>query len=265
MKYLIIILPLFFLLSASLIAQEKEQIIVEDNLVLVFLHNGSVIQGVLLENGEEFILDVEGEILNIPFPLIRKVEAYRKGISKFKKDKKIKTRKLDNDHLPKIGSFYHSTHAGIIIGNSNWDPFAATIRIMNGYQWKSHLAFGLGLGIDKYSNRVISPIFIEAKADLLPKKGISPLVFGGLGRGLLIGKQASTENFQENAGLYWQTGIGLRTAFGPKTSFIVSAGQQSQVYKTRSYWPGNEWGSTSWEQVTHQAFRRIFVRIGLIF
>jgi len=265
LKYLIFILSFFFLTSYSLIAQEEEITTLEDNLVLVFLHNGSIIQGVLLENGEEIVLNVEGQNMNIPYSLVRKIEAYRKGIKRFKKGNKVRLNGTKIAHLPEVGGFYHSTQAGIIIGSSNWDPFSTSIRIMNGYQWKPNWAFGLGIGLDKYNNRLISPVFVEVKGDLLPTKGVSPLAFGGLGRGLLVNKQSSSENFQENAGLYWETGIGLRATLGQNTSFVVSAGQQSQAYKTRWYWPENEWGSDSWEEVTHQAFRRIFVRIGLIF
>jgi len=262
LSYLLFIGCLFTVLNSPLLIAQDEDKGVKEEFVLVYLYNGSVIHGSLIERGEDVVLTVEGETLSIPYSLIRKIEIYTGSLRQFKMGEKIR---VNAPHLPRANSFYHSTQLGMMISGNSWEPLSFSIRVINGYQWTPHLAIGFGLGLDRYYNQLIVPIFAEVKADLLPSKGISPLFFVGLGDGLLINKVPSTDNFQENAGLYWQTGVGLRATMGQKTSFIISAGQQSQAYKTRWYWSENEWGGTAWEEVTLQAFRRIFVRAGLIF
>jgi hypothetical protein len=184
-----------FLCSLSLFAQKP----VRD---VVYLNNGSIIRGNIIEISENKTLKIESceNILVFDMTDVHKIT------------KEVHTYLKDDHDFAKPSGYINITSFGVLAGpaeNSSMAP--VSIETINGYRLNNKYTFGLGIGMDIFE-KIHVPVFLDGRYMLL-NRDISPVIIIKGGYSLPVGRE-STNNFYYNeyyskGGPMLGTGAGL--------------------------------------------------------
>ena len=214
---------------------------------IVYLHNGNIIKGKILENKTDTI----------------KIETLCRNIFVFTPSEisKIMSQPFHKYDL-KTKGYYNFTSMGVLIGSSHNDNSAPfSVLMENDYRFNSYLITGVVTGIEMLNEPVV-PLGITLK-------GILPLTRGGnLYAGLTGGYTYSLEKPKNNNDYYYEiTGayggfmyiseLGLIIPSGGNVSFFIAMGYR---YNELNY-KREDWQLTSVDQKV--IYNRLSIRIGL--
>ncbi len=243
-KYILTIGLLIFCFNAQ--AQYYEDV--------VYLHNGSIIRGYVMEQSKETIkIKIEGgSILVYSLSEVDRI---------VKEEKKVKLKREEKEYQIKEKGYYHTLTAGFLQGVGEFGSFAfgGSMHYTFGYQYKSTLSTGLGVGSDSYfysDIRSLIPIYLETRGYFM-KKPFSPYycVQAGYGIALLNDAWNMTE---AEGGLYIHPKIGLRFPSRANVTFITEIGYSHQ----QATYVFDDWQGRYQDDIT---FHRLSMRLGLLF
>jgi len=214
-------LLVFILISSLAIAQSNYQDV-------VYLKNGSVIRGIIVEQ--------------IPNQSI-KIETADRSVFVFKMDE---IEKLTRE--PRSGSrtgsnqrefasstphFIRIVELGYEIGSGTWGLDRVKFNFINSYQFNPYFSAGLGTGMRYYvdADIFVLPIFTDLRATIIPGP-ISPYVALGLGYSL------DTRNNFEGMGMMFSPNVGATFRLTDKNSVNIGLGYELQRLTSRylEYW-----------------------------
>ena len=211
----------------------------------VYLKNGSIIKGKLVENGPEGvkIQTRDGNLFVFSKNELDRVEDSYPAMS-------IKNKGYTNQ--TEMGVLFQSTYYGLGAGIS--------LRTFNGYQFAGPLAIGITTGLEDYNGYVLIPILLSVKGDLWQKQArLFYNVDVGYSSAALHG---NSEFEQTQGGIGTTAGIGLKVNITPKTAITINTGYQYQESKYTSNWWWPDIGNL---RVTKNKHHRIFLRTGMSF
>lgn len=238
------LLLLFILVGQIAMAQATRQ-------DAVYLRNGSIIRGKVLENvvgkytrietvGRNILVleeaDVERVVMDEPIPPKERTERKPYGYSAL-------------------------ADLGFMGGDEN----TMSLMLINGYQFKNRIFVGGGFGIEKFKEQVL-PVFADVRYNFL-KGSISPFVYLQAGYSYPLGKSAEGNTTEVKGGALINPGIGLRMNFTTHNALIFSLGWRYQ--EIRSHWNYNYyWGDPQYYENGYDRtdfYRRIAFRVGFVF
>jgi hypothetical protein len=205
-KYLLLLL--FALIATASLAQGDYQDV-------VYLKNGSVIRGIIIEQ--------------IPNKSI-KIETYDSNIFVYKMDEIEKMTKepyIGITNLSKNESSQQG-YMGIVElayeGGTEYGLDRVKIDIINGFQVNPYISIGLGCGIRDYTNTDIAlvPVFGNWKVNFTNNK-ITPYLSLGIGYSF-----DATHNFK-GVGFMLNSTIGVSFKISDKTALLVGLGCEMQI------------------------------------
>ena len=200
---------------------------------VVYLKNGSIIRGIIIEQIPNQSLKIQTADRNVFVFKIEEVEKMTKenipgtslGKIEYKKKGYINITEINfslgitGDKLDKYGTVTNKDRS-------------FGFKTINGYQASEHFSIGLGLGIDRYIDATLVPITLDMRFPVLKSK-TSPVFNFGIGRsgGLNDVKGGFTTNF----------GFGIRSYTANNSAFIFNIGyklqsSEIQFYDNNSYY-----------------------------
>jgi hypothetical protein len=165
-----LLLALFLFIASAAIAQKYSQDV-------VYLKNGTVIRGDIIETDPGKLIKIETDEGNVFVFLMSEIDSIAK-----KPAYKIRTRPaVSNTGIAK--GYYGAIEWGACGGfGITLQEYGPRLNIINGYRFNPWLAAGLGFGLRYYFNRdnIMLPFFADVRGYLLNKKK-TPYMSLGIG------------------------------------------------------------------------------------
>ena len=172
---------LLFIISVfALSAQNYQEV--------VYLKNGSVIRGTVIEQQPNVLLKVktaDGSIFVYPMNEVEKITKEEAINRESEKSNRIRTDVKGYRGSVEVGTIVNFKASGISI-----DKGAFSITTSHGYQFNLHLFLGAVIGLDYHAagGRLFMPLFADVRANFL-NRDITP--FWGVKIGYAVGSKAS--------------------------------------------------------------------------
>ena len=210
----------FFVLAALNSAAQKNY---ED---AVYLKNGSIIRGIIIEQIPNQSLKIKTKDGNI---FVYKIEEVEKITHEEKKTSRRGKSSFDDADIKKTGFITLieiSNSVGVDssqttgIGKSD---IAAGIHAVIGYLLSPYFSAGAGIGFDKYNNTSLTPVCLDLRAYFL-KGALTPFIIGDAGYAF---------GFDDNkGGFFINPAFGIRFFISSKAALNFSFGfrLQENVY-----------------------------------
>ncbi|MEL6590988.1 MAG: hypothetical protein AAFP02_07265 [Bacteroidota bacterium] len=206
---------------------------------VLYLHNGSVIRGQIIEQvpGEYIRIELaSGQILTFRNADIEKITVEPPLYSKVELEK--------FRHLVPISyrtpGIYHQFDWGLNFTQGEWGPVPATaVHYRMLYHQNKWFNFGLGTGIEAYGEGVFTPLFAELQGDLYERR-ITPTYLLQAGYGFATSMSPDHEVLE--GGLMGQAALGFKINTRSRTDVSFTIGYKFQdSYQEFREWPRNFW------------------------
>ncbi|MBU0763776.1 MAG: hypothetical protein KJ607_02960 [Bacteroidetes bacterium] len=231
MKKLMYILSLSLIISAAAAQKTPDA---------VYLKNGSIIRGVIIENDETSV----------------KIETSEKCTWVFRKDEieKIETGIAVSDNFSiRSKGYLLFFDTGLLV---NGDRLSLSQHLVNGYEFPFRLSAGLGTGIELVDGAKL-PLFADVRYSVFPGK-FSPYVY--LQGGYTFPIEEDNGYYAYRGGVFLGAGIGLISYFTEHFGIVVTMGYNHQ--QSSSSW--DSWDETS-KTTMNYYYNSAALRFGFIF
>lgn len=236
---------------------------------VVYLKNGSVLKGTIVEQLPDSLVKIEiagGSIIAVSMEELGSI-AYRTQMKS--------SSKMPEDHMEKQPlmsrkerGYFNITELGFLPGANNdyyygYNPSASlgvTIQTIHGYRFNPYLLAGAGLALDIIDHPV-GQLFADARWEILNKKS-TPFVFADAGYGVPFSKgyEDSNVKISYQGGMTAGAGIGMRINFGMDAAFLLEVGyKMEKISQSYNY---EMWGT---DETYKYTYNRLAIRMGLAF
>lgn len=236
MKYLSLTAGILFLFPMILLAQAET----ED---VVYLKNGGVLRGEIIEMNENGLLKIEIAGRNVFVVMMDEVE-------------NIVSAELSVQRNVKETGYINRTGFEVL---HSYGGTTLRFTMVNGYRFNSHLSGGIGFGITPYNDPLtLVPVFLDFKLRFL-KANSSPYLFLKTGFNLSVHHDDDMELQDHRGGLLFNPGVGLHFIRSSGSGWYIQAGYNID----NSTYEFEGWGPQTVQN--ELSFRRLSVGIGLSF
>ncbi|MDX2000833.1 MAG: hypothetical protein SFW35_00245 [Chitinophagales bacterium] len=223
MKLRLAIVFSFLLLTLAVSAQKLEDV--------VYLKNGSVIRGTILEQQPEGNIKISimgGSVL------VYKMEE----VDRIVKEEVLSTSKPKKDIFIHHRGFLHQTQLGTMMASKDGYGLQAgfNLQTVNGYRVFPQLYVGAGVGLDiyKYYQETYLPVFFRIGGEAI-KKRISPHYFASVGYSWILNAADMEYDYATyKGGIMYEAGIGMTVHTRSKISWLLSLGYKAH-YSEKTY------------------------------
>lgn len=217
---------------------------------VVYLKNGGVMRGKILERKEGLL----------------KLETRDKNVWVYGEEEVSEVKKETRAFFQKNQGYLNYLEIGILAGNNNnnsdffdtHEQYASfQLRYFQGYRILPLFAAGITTGVDFYLKEVLLPVALSLRGDLTRSK-VTPVyvIESGYGFGWLNRK---TNNLTFEGGWLFNAALGLKIHTLSSTSFVMSMGFQSQHSRIKNIFsPDNQ-------REIVQTYKRLTLRFGMSF
>lgn len=210
MRKLLLLLTLLLSISTYVAAQNYTEV--------VYLKNGSVIKGVIIEQVPNVSLKIktsDGSLIICQMNDVEKITKEERYTRDYRKD--ANNRKAARNTLKGYKGFIDF---GYIADLSDYDANKVEISTSHGYQFNNYFYLGGGVAADFYTDAdlIAVPIFVDFRANFINKK-VTP--FADIKTGYSVG---------DVEGLYVSTGIGVRFSLKGKKALNLKLEYNYQQY-----------------------------------
>lgn len=190
---------------------------------VVYLKNGSIIRGVIIEQVIGKSIKIETAEQNV---LVFKMDE----IEKFTKEPGLKSEKSSIDNPASITGYRGIVEFGYQYG-LNYADDKIKVNFINGYQFNPYLSLGLGTGLRYYlEDYLIMPFFVDFRTNLT-RHSASPYLALGLGYSFDV-----SDGF-DGLGFIFSPSAGYRFKVSQRSSLYIGLGYEMQNWQT-SYYDG---------------------------
>lgn len=216
---------------------------------IVYLHDGSVLKGSILEPNTSTdgisIQILNGELLYIEHDHISKIS-----------EPKSRLQYIDHGRSVKPKGRYYALHFNLLSNyqlpaKDNVDPRVDLgMHFVMGHKFSEKAAVGLGVGIDKYPNQALVPLFVDFRGAWDKGQKKVALAYNlMLGYSFHTGLVSPTSGNQKRyGGVMIYPNIGMRIARRKSSNLFVDLGYKFQFdkfeYSTNNWWWGGEYFNT---------------------
>jgi hypothetical protein len=197
---------------------------------VVYLKNGSIIRGIIIEQVPNKSIKIETADRNIFFYEIDEIEKLTKEPNL---DKGNKFLNKASTHTGLKSGYKGIAELDYLFGVGYYGIGRLEVNIINGYQFNPYFSLGLGTGFRWYSisgyNAVLIPIFADFRVNFMDNK-ISPYFSLGLGYSL-----EATDGFN-GVGVLLKPSIGVNFKVTEKIFMHTGIGYEMQKMKYYDYY-----------------------------
>jgi hypothetical protein len=226
-------------MSVKLRAQSREDI--------VYLYNGSILKGKVIENikGVHTSIEIVGRnIIVIPDTAIKMILM----------DQKIVTKDRENLATP----IEMKANVNFYGGSQNSGGFT----FITSYRFPFRLATGAGMGIEWFDHQQI-PFIADITYSFL-KGSWSPYIYAQGGYAVPLSKKDEGDLSEHYGGVMAGTGAGMRFNFSKRNALVFSIGYRYQ--KTKTVTGSYPWYSSyQYETIRYDEFNRMVFSFGFLF
>lgn len=210
MRKLLLLLTLLLSISTYVAAQNYTEV--------VYLKNGSVIKGVIIEQVPNVSLKIktsDGSLIICQMNDVEKITKEERYTRDYRKD--VNNRKAARNTLKGYKGF---VDVGYIADLSDYNADKVEVSTSHGYQFNNYFYVGGGVAVDFYTDAdlIAAPIFVDFRANFINKK-ITP--FADIKTGYSVG---------DVEGVYVATGIGVRFSLKGKKALNLKLEYNYQQY-----------------------------------
>lgn len=210
MRKLLLLLTLLLSISTYVAAQSYTEV--------VYLKNGSVIKGVIIEQVPNVSLKIktsDGSLIICQMNDVEKITKEERYTRDYRKD--VNNHKTARNTLKGYKGF---VDVGYIADLSDYNADKVEISTSHGYQFNNYFYVGGGVAVDFYTDAdlIAAPIFVDFRANFINKK-ITP--FADIKTGYSVG---------DVEGVYVATGIGVRFSLKGKKALNLKLEYNYQQY-----------------------------------
>ena len=200
---------------------------------VVYLKNGGIIRGVIVEQQPNVLLKVktgDGNLFVFQMAEVEKMtkvemsRRYRNSVASLNDSPYPYSKKIDADMrgycgFVEVGTIVNFRASGVDIARGGF-----SVSTSHGYRFNPHLFLGGGLALDYHSAgaRLFIPVFVDFRTDFLDRN-ISPVFDVKVGYSL-----GSTTSERVNPGVYFNPSFGGRFMFNQRVSLAVMLGYNMQ-------------------------------------
>jgi len=241
MKKIYLLVVLFILFTAgNCFAQSKED--------AVYLHNGSILKGKVIENisGVKTTIEIVGHnIIVVPDSLIKMILM----------DQAIPAKEKENKASP----VEMAASVNFYGGSQNSGGFT----FVTAYRFPFRLAIGGGIGIEWFDHQQI-PFMADVKYYFL-KGSWSPYIYAQGGYAVPLSQKAENEWTEYHGGALAGTGAGMRFNFTKRNALVFNVGYRYQ--KTETVSASYPWMSSiqNSETIRYDEYNRLTFSFGFLF
>lgn len=245
-----IYIPLFILMFCLTSFSQKP---VRD---VVYLNNGSIIKGNIIEISENKSLKIESCENILVFDLSE--------VLKIVKEEYIPSQPGIKPRRP--GGYSNITSFGMLTGPSGNSKMAPlSIETVNAYRFNYKYSFGLGIGMDLYE-KVHVPVFIDCRYDLL-NRNVSPVIILKAGYSFPAGDEVNNDYYYYNeyysrGGPMMTAGTGFAFRINDHNQLIISLSYRYQQLITTEIQRYNE---SKWKYDHSVKYNRLEIKFGFYF
>ena len=218
---------------------------------VVYLENGSVYRGTLLENYRDSTIAIQiigGSIIVIPekeIVSITREEAYDP---------------FNIIYSPRDTGYTFFASIGLLLGSDDWGYESGVfVDMINGYHFNEQFQGGIGTLLEASGDFYLS-VYLDGRYNLKSGKN-SPFVYGDFGIYTPLINKENGDIEDIDPGVTTGLGLGLRSnSKSSQTGFIISVGYKMSMY---SITENDRWSNnlTTYEYTLH----RFILKIGLVF
>lgn len=210
MRKLLLLLTLLLSISTYVAAQSYTEV--------VYLKNGSVIKGVIIEQVPNVSLKIktsDGSLIICQMNDVEKITKEERYTRDYRKD--VNNHKTARNTLKGYKGF---VDVGYIADLSDYNADKVEISTSHGYQFNNYFYVGGGVAVDFYTDAdlIAAPIFVDFRANFINKK-ITP--FADIKTGYSVG---------DVEGVYVATGVGVRFSLKGKKALNLKLEYNYQQY-----------------------------------
>ncbi len=198
---------------------------------VVYLKNGSVIRGVIIEQIPNVSIKIETADRNI---FVYKMEEIEK-ITKERIPEQFRNNKKPVNQGRGLSAGYKGiVDIGYDIGVGDYGVDRIRLNIINGYQFNPYFSMGFGLGVRYYydAEAALMPFFADFRANFIDNS-VSPYFSLGFGYSFDL-----TDYF-EGVGILLNPTIGVSFKVSDKTALNIGVGYEMQRMKYYDYYNGS--------------------------
>lgn len=241
---------LFCLFSVTLHAQQQ---------VSVQLKNGKVIKGTLVNSVFEDFITIQYSELEREDIAVERIASIHFGGSELL-DKENST--IERPYFKREKGFFHLIDFQLLFGqdSNNYGYTNVSFHTVNGYTLNNRLMLGLGTGLDKYGDFMMTPVYASIRGLIIERK-VSPYYYLNTGWGFLWNPKDQEDwiDYQEShGGFYLQPGLGYQINM-KESALTLSAGFRFQKTSMSYTMRGWDWGGQSETVIDEERLLRRFV------
>ncbi len=229
-----------FVMAINVNAQSREDV--------VYLHNGSILRGKVIENisGVSTTIEIIGHnTIVIPDSAVKMILM----------DQVVPVKNRENSASPVEMAANVSFYGG--------SKDSGGFTFITSYRFPSRFSVGIGLGIEWFDHQQI-PFMMDIKYYLL-KGPFSPYLYAQGGYAVPLSTKIDGDYSEYHGGLLAGTGAGMRFNFSKRNALVFSIGYRYQKTKTVS--GGYPWYSSYQpsETIRYDEFNRMTFSFGFLF
>lgn len=215
----ILTLILFVFTTTLVFAQSNYQDV-------VYLKNGSIIRGIIIEQVPNKSIKIETLDRNIFVYQIDEIEKFTKEPYQGKSGSSLYNTGLQSGYIGIV-------QLGYQIGVGDYGMDRLKLNIINGYQLNPYFSLGIGTGLRYYfdAEAVLIPFFADFRANFINKK-VSPYLSLGMGYSF-----DATYNFK-GIGFLLNPAVGVSFKVSGKSAVNIGLGYEMQKIKFYEPWSG---------------------------
>jgi hypothetical protein len=239
-KTLLLIVVYTVLLSVKLYAQSREDV--------VYLYNGSILKGKVIENipGVKTSIEIVGRnIIVLPDTAIKMILMNQKIPS--------------NEYGNSVSPVEMAANVNFYGGTKNSGAFT----FITSYRFPFRLSVGAGLGIEWFDHQQIP--YMADFTYCFMKGSWSPYVYARTGYAVPLSKKDDGDLSEYYGGVLAGTGAGIRFNFSKRNALVFSIGYRYQ--KTKTVTGSYPWSSMypTYETIRYDEFSRLAFSFGFLF
>lgn len=239
---------LFILIFSALKAQQK---------VNVVLKSGKIVYGTLVNSVFEDFITLEYSELereNIP---VEKISSIHFGEYQAKE-----VEEASKAFFRRERGFFHTINFQLLFGKDSegYGYTNVSFHTVNGYAFSPRLMLGGGVGLDKYGDFMVTPLYASLRG-LITERKVSPYYYfnGGWGFMWKPEDQADWIDYQDaDGGYHLQAGLGYQINM-QESAFTLSAGYRLQKTHLTYTMNGWDWGGQTETVIDEERLLRRFV------
>ena len=224
----------------------------QDDVDVIYLDNGNVIRGHLIEQPDSTIIRIETLCYNIFQFRQDEITSIRQELFRTKKNKSF---------TPKVTGYSNITDFGLLVASGyNTKNAIFSIQSTHNYAFRERMAAGAGFGLEFFEQLTV-PLYTSFTWQVNSQK-LSPFTTIKAGYSFAVGEPGYSWDYTIDAsgGMMWSAGVGTKIWLSHRNALVIKIQYRYQGMHSVRTW---EWTGATTELL--KKYNRLELRFGFQF